>query len=214
MKDIFSILSTGGWLAYLIVCFSAIPLFARGIFALKSSNSRNRKEFLELWKDGDKSDDFWLELMIRHCFGRALPAALVRRVMQLPASPAKLADLAASWSWFDYDQREGRLDWKVARRRGPKRSTLELRLSYAIYGTFAFVGLMIVQKVPVSSHLFIWGVICVAFSIPFMFHIANLSIALDTFKELSPLLANTGACDAEGLRVAGEGETKSIMEPG
>jgi hypothetical protein len=193
MKDIFSILSTGGWLAYLFVCLSAIPLFARGIFAIKGSTSRNRKEFLELWKDGDKSDDFWLELMIRHCFGRALPAALVRRVMRLPASPAKLSDLAMSWSWFDYDQREGRLDWKVARRKQSKRFALELRLSQTAYVIFAFVGLMLVQKMPVGSQLFIWGVICVVFSIPFMVHSTDLSIASDTLKELSPQLNVPGA---------------------
>jgi hypothetical protein len=114
-------------------------------------------------------------------------------VMRFPASPAKLSDLAMSWSWFEYDQREGRLDWKVARRKQSKRFALELRLSQTAYVIFAFVGLMLVQKMPVGSQLFIWGVICVVFSIPFMVHSTDLSIASDTLKELSAQLNVPGA---------------------
>jgi hypothetical protein len=157
MKDIFSLLSTGNWLACSIVCVFAIGFLIKGVFALKTSRSQQRKEFLELWKDGDKSDDFWLELMIRHCFGSALPAALVRRVMQLPASSVKLVDLAFAWSWFDYDPREGRLDWKAAWRRRSKRFTLELVLFRGIYGVLVFIGIMVMQKFPVGSHFFICG---------------------------------------------------------
>ena len=69
MKDVLNMLQTGGSLTYLVLALFALPVPIRGFFALTRSRSQSRKEFLELWKDGDKSDDFWLELMIRHGLG-------------------------------------------------------------------------------------------------------------------------------------------------
>lgn len=194
MKDILTLLNTGGLLAYLIVGLSVIPLLVKGIFALKTSRSQERKEFLELWKDGDKSDDFWLELMVRHCFGAALPAALIRRITQLPASPAMLSDLASSWSWFAYDSKSGYLDWKVTWRRKPKWSAIELRLHQTIYGIFAFIGMMAMWKFPLHSNAFVLGVVSIVISAPFLLHSTNLSLASDTLKEVSPQLVASASC--------------------
>lgn len=151
-------LASGSLLAYLVLFFSAVPLLSRGIFALKKSRSQQRREFLELWKDGDKSDDFWLELMIGHCFGRALPAALVRQVIRLPSAPAKLSDLSLSWSWLAYDTASARLHWREERRNRGRNSTIELRVCLAVYVMFAMIGILFTWKMPANSTAFLCGV--------------------------------------------------------
>jgi hypothetical protein len=219
MKDVLSLLSAGGVLAYLIVGLSLVPLFVKGIFALKISRSQQRKEFLELWKDGDKNDDFWLELMISHCFGAALPAALVRRVMRLPASPAMLSEIASSWSWFVYDSNSGRLDWKSDWRRKPSRSTVELRFYQAVYMILAFPGLMAMWKSSAHSDAFTSGAVFLVLSMPFLWHATNLSIASDTLKEMSAkLVAPEFGSESESRQWSVEGGqvnlAKSALENG
>jgi hypothetical protein len=112
MKDVLSLLQTGGVLGHLVLIAFAVYVLAKAVFELKHNRNQGRKEFLELWKDGDKSDDFWLEMMISHCFGRVLPAPLVRRVIDMPTAPLKLANLASAWSLLTYDSAAGCLVWR------------------------------------------------------------------------------------------------------
>ncbi|GLQ50935.1 hypothetical protein ACFFJT_07010 [Dyella flava] len=197
MKDVVALLRTGGALAYLVLALFALPVLARGMFALKRSRSQERKEFLELWKDGDKADDFWLELMIRHCFGEALPAVLVRRVMCFPAAPSKLASLARSWSLLTYDTEMGRLEWRSRWREVWRWRGVELRVFEALYMVLGSVGLLSVWAwFILSERIFLEsssGLVAAAMILP---HLVNLDSANDAFKELSPLLAHK-----EGLRV-------------
>lgn len=191
MKDVLALLQTGAPLAYFVLTLFALPVLVRGLFALTRSRSQARKEFLELWKDGDKSDDFWLELMIRHCFGEALPASLVRRVIKLPGSPAKLTAIAGSWSWFVYDSESGRLDWKTEWRRVHKRNVIELLLCRVAYAIFGMVGMLAVQTQPPHSGSFIFGVVFLVAAMTCLVHSLNLEIASDELKRVWPLLPST-----------------------
>lgn len=188
MKDILDVLSAGSWLAYLALVLSVLPLIAKGLFAMRTSRSRERKEFLELWRDGDKSDDFWLELMIRHCFGATLPASLVRRVIQLPESPARLTALASEWSWFVYDASTGQLDWKSEWRRVQMRNTFDLWLCRLAYVFFAFLGMLIVQTRPTHSVPFIFGIFSLAIAFASLIHSLNLDFASGVLKKMRCLL--------------------------
>jgi hypothetical protein len=197
MKDVLTLLRTGGALAYLVLALYALPVLARGLFALKRSRSQERKEFLELWKDGDKSDDFWLELMVRHCFGEALPAVLIRHVMCLPAAPSKLANLAKSWSWFTYDIRTGRLEWKSKWRGKWKWAIIELRALGALYMVLGSVGLLSVWAwFILSNNKLLEFSVCLLAAVMILPHLVNLDLANAAFKELSPLLVRVESASA------------------
>jgi hypothetical protein len=210
MKDVMALLRTGGALAYLVLALYVLPVLARGLFALKRSGSQERKEFLELWKDGDKSDDFWLELMVRHCFGEALPAVLVRRVVCLLAAPSKLSDLARSWSRFTYDTKTGRLEWKSKLRGMWKWGVIELRFFQVLYLVLGTFGLLSVWVWPaLSNNKLHTGLVYLLGAAMTLFYLVSLELANAAFKELSPLLAHIESTSVVPMQQGGN-EMKTV----
>ncbi|RDS84884.1 hypothetical protein DWU98_02715 [Dyella monticola] len=190
MKDALTMLQTGGPLTYLVLLVFALPAPIRGFFALTRSRSQARKEFLELWKNGDKNDDFWLELMIRHCFGEALPAALVRRVMHLPAAPTALANLALSWSWFTYDVETASLQWKRKWRGRWRWAMIEYYACNVAYMVLGTIGVMSILAWLFKSVALLGGLVCLLGAISISPRLVNMGFAIKAFKGLSTLFVH------------------------
>jgi hypothetical protein len=189
MKDVLSLLQTGGVLGHLVLIAFAVYVLAKAVFELKHNRNQGRKEFLELWKDGDKSDDFWLEMMISHCFGRVLPAPLVRRVIDMPTAPLKLANLASAWSLLTYDSAAGCLVWRKKWLGRWKWALVGVKTIGTIYMLLGVVGGMSLLAWIISSVAFPPGLICLVGAAAILPLLVNLELANDTFKEMAPLLA-------------------------
>jgi hypothetical protein len=112
MKDVYELLMANSLIAYLLVASSMIVAISRGGFALQAARNRSRREFMELWCNGDKSDDFWLEMAIRHSFGGYLPAKVIRKVINLTFPALKLMKVSGSWPYLKYDDETGLISWK------------------------------------------------------------------------------------------------------
>lgn len=99
------------------VLFVLVHYGARGLFGWHGRRSRNRKEFLDLWTSERIDDDLWLEVTVRHLFGRYLPAHVIRTALQHPASAQSLLDLSDLWPLLRYDADSKTVRWKNARHR-------------------------------------------------------------------------------------------------
>lgn len=120
----------GDWVAILIVLAVGVPVVAKGIFAVVTSRDRRRKEFLELWRGLELSNDaLWLEETIKHRYGGALPSALIRHVLTLCHPSERLRRLAPVSEFFELDARQSHLNWSKPHR------TRRLRLFGEIVGS-------------------------------------------------------------------------------
>lgn len=100
------------WVAILIVLLVGVPVVAKGIFAVVTSRDRRRKEFLELWRGLELSNDaLWLEETIKHRYGGALPSTLIRHVLTLRHPSERLRRLAPVSEFFELDARQAHLNW-------------------------------------------------------------------------------------------------------
>lgn len=82
------------------------------LFGLHKWRGQNRKEFLESWPTGDKHDDIWLEVVIRHLTGTYLPASLIRRVESVPGKVEALFEIAQVWPFLQINPVNGVLAWR------------------------------------------------------------------------------------------------------
>jgi len=140
LKDSLELLSTGG-LGLLVLAAFAAAYLGRGVFALRESFGRNRKEFLDQWgSDKDQQrDDLWLEVCVRHCFGAYLPSSLIRRVLTSASPSHLLLSLSSNWHLFDF--RGGQLEWLRKWRNSDRWLMAEISLSFVGYSASALLAL-------------------------------------------------------------------------
>ena len=135
------VLKSGDWVALVLLALVAVPVVARGLFALASGRHRRRAEFLELWKNlGMRDDATWLEEVIRHRYGGALPASVIRHVLPLVHPSEKLRRLAMVSGFFAVDPQRLALAWKRSHRNQLFTFSAEVLAFGAGYVALAFVG--------------------------------------------------------------------------
>lgn len=140
MRDVYELLMKNSLLAYLLVVGSLIVAISKGGFALLTARNRSRQELIELWCSGDKADDFWLEMAIRHSFGGYLPAKVIRVIIKLNYPTVKLLKVSGSWSYLEYDDASNLISW---RKRWRSRATFRwierifLSLGYILFAAVA-----------------------------------------------------------------------------
>lgn len=69
----------------------------------RASSRRTRKEFLEVWKTLDRTDDLVLEAGTRRLIGAYLPAPVIRAALDSGAPSRILFGLASIWDLLEFD---------------------------------------------------------------------------------------------------------------
>ena len=98
-----------------IVVPALVTAFAwavKTVFGFHQWRGQNRREFLEIWKSGDKSDDLWVEVVVRHLTGTYLPAKVIRALGAAPGRAEALLEMSAAWPLLRLDESTGRIIWK------------------------------------------------------------------------------------------------------
>lgn len=191
----------GDWVAILIVLAVGVPVVAKGIFAVVTSRDRRRKEFLELWRGLELSNDtLWLEETIKHRYGGALPSALIRHVLTLCHPSERLRRLAPVSEFFELDARQSHLSWTKPYRARWHRLFGEIVGSAVAYVVLALSGGIVlwsaVNSVSING-LFpaVLGASLIALAIRAMWHSMALLEARSVlaFVNASPRPASVGA---------------------
>lgn len=79
------------------------------LFDLHVSTRQSRKDFLDVWRGIDLSDDVLLETTVRHLWGTYLPASVIRALLISPFPTEALRHAVAIWDHLHYDPRSGRV---------------------------------------------------------------------------------------------------------
>ena len=87
----------------------------KALFSLHQWHGRNRKEFLDCWQSGDKSDDVWLEVVVRHLTGPYLPAPVSRALLATHGKVEALMEVGQTWPLLRWDEPSGTVVWRNAR---------------------------------------------------------------------------------------------------
>lgn len=120
-----------------VVLFALLFYAVRGLFGLHGRRSQHRREFLEQWDPKRFDDDLWLEVTIRHLYGTALPAHVIRTAFEHPHTSQALADLSDLWPFFNYDPETRTVRWQHRRHRHPTVRGLLRHWPVARYFLFA-----------------------------------------------------------------------------
>ncbi|MBB3344756.1 hypothetical protein [Luteimonas sp. RC10] len=110
IKDL--IAASGPGLLIPVVLFALLFYAVRGLFGLHGRRSQHRREFLEHWDPKRVDDDLWLEVTIRHLYGKPLPAHVIRTALSHPHASQALLDLSELWSFLDYDPETRSVSWQ------------------------------------------------------------------------------------------------------
>jgi len=139
--EISSVVKDGDLIAIaVLVGLAAVPMI-KGIFALSATRRQRRKEFLELWKaDSLDSSGLWLEEVILHRYGAAIPAELICHVSGLSWPSKKLRRLAMSAGFLRMDEMGQAVTWSKTHRTRAFWLELEMVASVVAYVVLAALG--------------------------------------------------------------------------
>ncbi len=139
--EISSVVKDGDLIAIaVLVGLAAVPMI-KGIFALSATRRQRRKEFLELWKaDSLDSSGLWLEEVILHRYGAAIPAELICHVSRLSWPSKKLRRLAMSAGFLRMDEMGQAVTWSKTHRTRAFWLELEMVASVVAYVVLAALG--------------------------------------------------------------------------
>lgn len=114
----------------------------KALYTLHGSRSQRRKEFLELWKDdSSKCDNLWIEMAIRHAFGKSIPADVVKEIISRPDCAKNLTDISIAWKYLKYEN--GSISWSKKRFNTARKRTAGVWILNASYFLSALVSLAI-----------------------------------------------------------------------
>lgn len=133
-------LADGRLIIPLIALAAGIAL-VKSVFSLVRFRSRDRRDFLDLFRDHETQSDVWMTVAVRHAFGAYLPVALIRKLMQSPQPGRALLEVGAAWDFIDIDDETGELMWRRSGLRTAKaREWIALALG-ALYFLLASLSL-------------------------------------------------------------------------
>ena len=100
--------------AYLVpITFIAIGAWGvKFITGLQESKRRDRKEFLEHWRNHNEMSDLEMEVTVRHLFGIYLPANLIRTIHSMPFPSEIFVQMIDAWPFVRFDHTNHQLAWK------------------------------------------------------------------------------------------------------
>ena len=137
------LLSVGGQQLLLPALIALGGLYAvRGVFGLHGRMGQRRKEFIELWSSERAQDDLWLQVVVRHLFGRYLPAPVIRQVMGWPDAAASLLAIAEIWPMLTFDPDTNAVSWKRKRYENPGLVRVERLVVLSLYVALASVAVL------------------------------------------------------------------------
>lgn len=183
MKEWLEAFDRGGIIAWIVCAAVLFPTLMKGLFALHQQRSRSRKELLELWKDRNLNDDFWLETLIRHNYGASLPAALINYLVEFRLPSSRLARLASNWPWFEYDAPNQLVCWKGARKHKIFRSAERIACA-TVYFVLGMCGFILVTTKLNEPQIMWVGLFMVAVAVISLFHVFSLSEAERLFRSV------------------------------
>ena len=139
-----SVLKSGDWMHIALLVAVAIPFLTRGWYALVTSSHRRTHEFLVLWKEPVLRDDaLGLEELVRHRYGGAMSADIIRHVLSLSHPSKKLRRLAAISAFFKVDLERRILVWIKPHRAQNRMFVAEVVGCGLGYFFLAFIGGML-----------------------------------------------------------------------
>ena len=142
------LLDVGGQQLILPILIAIAGLYAaRGLLGVHTRLAQRRKEFLELWNSDRMSDDLWLQVAMRHLYGRYLPASVIRRVMGWPDAAEALLAISEFWPMLKVDVQTNNVQWKNARYERVRNIWLERIL---MLGCYFFLGMLALVAATVS----------------------------------------------------------------
>ncbi|WP_340647962.1 hypothetical protein [Pseudoxanthomonas winnipegensis] len=146
----------------------------KGLYTVRKGHSGERKEFLEIWnEDRARSDDLWLEAVIRHGYGLSISADLIRVFLGTGSPTQFLSRIATSWRKFD--MQDGFIAWKFSSRNNEKMLASEILLSFAGYFLFATTGSVMVKEG--GADAFVIGGILIGLALVSLVHVLTLMSA-------------------------------------
>jgi hypothetical protein len=86
----------------------------KALFDLHQWRGQNRMEFLDSWEGGDKGDDVWLEVVVRHLIGNYLPASIIRTLLGAHGKVEALLEVGQVWPLLRWDEPSERVVWRKA----------------------------------------------------------------------------------------------------
>lgn len=183
MKEWLEAFDRGGFIAWVVCAVVLFPTVIRGLFALHQQRSRSRKELLELWKDRNVNDDFWLETLVRHSYGTSLPAALIKYLVEFRLPSSRLARLASNWAWFEYDAPNQLVCWKGVRKHKAVRSA-ERIACFTAYFVLGICGFLLVTGKMNEPQIMWVGVFMMAVAVISLVHVFSSWEAEKLFRSV------------------------------
>ncbi|WP_133500048.1 hypothetical protein [Cognatilysobacter terrigena] len=143
---------------FIVPALAALILgwFAKLVTDLHTGSRQSRRDFLDLWRTLDKSDDIALEVATRHLFGDYLPAEVIRAATALAFPTQQLQRLSLIWPHLRYEAATGRVLLANVRLREPwyRRWAIAGYLAgYFVLALLGAVALQIASKMAPSTML-------------------------------------------------------------
>jgi hypothetical protein len=185
--EVARILESRNLIAMIVVAMIAGVPVVKGIFAVLVGRHQRRKEFLEFWRDAElRQNDLWLEEIVQHRYGTALPARLIRHVESLENPSRKLRKVAMAAGFFDLDRARQQVVWVRPWRARFGWFLVEIAACGFGYFLLASVGIGLVllglkQDIPDSVALVFIGFVLTAFACATFWHLISLTEARSTF---------------------------------
>ncbi len=156
----------------------------KALYTLHGSRSQRRKEFLELWKDDpSKRDNLWIEMAVRHAFGKSIPASVVKEIIRRPDCAKNLTDISIAWKYLKYEN--GSISWSKKRFNTARKRTVGIWILNASYFLSALVSLAIFALIVQGTAPPVAWVYVVSLTI-FSFVSLDLSIDLSVANRAVP----------------------------
>lgn len=184
--EVARILESRNLIATIVVAMIAAVPIAKGIFAVITGRHQRRKEFLEFWREAElRQNDLWLEELVQHRYGAALPARLIRHVESLKHPSYKLRKVAMAAGFFDLDEARQEVVWSRPWRDRFALFLVEVAACGLGYFVLASVGIGLIllgrqQDPPDNVALIFIGLVLTTFACATFWHLISLVEARST----------------------------------